>query len=233
MPGELSGTPLPDDPVIAPREPGGDRGGDSERGPAAGDVPQKGVAVADQRAAPRHMLVLRSAKLIVEGAEYLCILRDVSETGASIRIFHPLPAAASMVLELQNEDRHAVEMVWNEGEKAGLRFLHRADVARLIEMPSGYPRRGIRIRVNRPGVISWDAGEAECMILDIGQHGAKLASAQPVAIHQHMRLSAPGLPTVDGKICWRRGEKAGLAFETIFQLSELACTAAAMQARDG
>lgn len=51
----------------------------------------------DHRAAPRFTLLLRMAKLVCGPAEFLCIVRDVSETGASVKLFHPLPAGAPLL----------------------------------------------------------------------------------------------------------------------------------------
>src|SRR5690606_20786923 len=54
----------------------------------------------DMREAPRFALLIRSAKLICDSGEYLCIIRDVSETGVRLRLFHPLPPDQLLTLEL-------------------------------------------------------------------------------------------------------------------------------------
>ena len=47
-------------------------------GPASG---------AEARGAERYTVLLRTAKLIAGGAEYLCVLRDISATGVKLRLF--------------------------------------------------------------------------------------------------------------------------------------------------
>ena len=44
------------------------------------------------RGAQRFTLLIRTAKLVCESGEYLCVIRDVSSTGVRLRLFHDLPA---------------------------------------------------------------------------------------------------------------------------------------------
>ena len=177
---------------------------------------------AELRAAPRHALLIRSAKLIIEEAEYLCVLRDASDTGVSLRLFHEVPASRFMVLELQNEERHAIELVWRDGERMGLRFCEPIAVHRLIEMRTPFEKRQIRVRLNVPAVIGVGLDTAMCTILDLSQHGAKVACDRTFALDQRVGLVASGMPRVPAKIRWRKESHAGLSFETTFQLAELA-----------
>ena len=50
---------------------------------------------------------MRTAKLVVDGREYLCVLRDASATGVKLRLFHPMPAGDAIALELFLMDRAA------------------------------------------------------------------------------------------------------------------------------
>ncbi len=186
------------------------------------DAPYHGVNPADLRAAPRHALLIRAAKLVVDSAEYLVVLRDASDTGVSLQLFHEMPAAGVMLLELQNEARHEVERVWLREGRMGMRFLQPIDVEQLIEMPAQFEKRPIRVRVAAPGSIGTLADNALCTIRDLSQHGAKVVCGKSFAIDQRVRLRATDMPTVPAKIRWRKGDMMGLAFETTFQLSELA-----------
>jgi len=193
-------------------------------------APSRPFDPADLRGAPRQTLLIRAAKLVIAEAEYLCILRDVSETGLSLRLFHDLPAARHMILELQNEDRHDVELVWKDGERMGMRFQQRVDINRMIEMPTPFDRRPIRVRLNLPAVIGVGEDTAMCAIRDLSQCGAKVACTRTFALDQRVRLVASGLPKVQGKIRWRRDGCVGLSFENNFQLGELALLIAALHA---
>ena len=66
-------------------------------------------AAAEQRAAQRYALMLRAGKLVCDGQEFLCILRDASATGFKARLFHNLPKGAAY--ELQGRALAAGRMV--------------------------------------------------------------------------------------------------------------------------
>src|SRR5687768_5980409 len=76
----------------------------------------------EQRGVPRFTLLIRAAKLLSPAGEFLCVVRDASEAGVSVRLFHPLPADVALTLEMPNGDCHELERVWEEEGKAGFRF---------------------------------------------------------------------------------------------------------------
>ena len=184
---------------------------------------------AEQRVAPRFTLLLRSAKLVGPQGEFLCVLRDASETGVNLRLFHPLPDCGRMLLEMQNGDCHEVELVWQEDGRAGMRFVKAADIARILESPSRFSKRPVRVNIAFEARMASAGEEAVVQVCDLSQQGAKVISEHHWAIAQRVRLSARGLPEVNAKVRWRRGTTYGLVFEDTFQLGDLARIIAAMQ----
>lgn len=183
----------------------------------------------DQRDAPRYTLLIRAAKLRCPAGEFLCIVRDASSTGVNIRLFHPLPENDRLLLELQNGDMHELELVWQDADRAGLKFLQPADISRIIESPSRYAKRPIRINLAAEGALASGAVSEPVTIHDISQQGAKITCAARFAIDQRVRLSTPGLPEVNAKIRWRDGTGYGLVFEDTFQFGDLARIVATIQ----
>jgi hypothetical protein len=108
---------------------------------------------ADLRGAPRFALMLRSAKLIADGVEYLCIIRDVSETGVKLRLFHPVPRAASLMIETASGQHYPMAVVWEAKNEAGFRFLERIDVDSFVSESGPYPKRPLRLRVHHPAEV--------------------------------------------------------------------------------
>ncbi|QZH76228.1 MAG: PilZ domain-containing protein [Erythrobacter sp.] len=178
--------------------------------------------LAELRAAPRYTLLIRAAKLVSRQGEYLCVIRDASETGISARVFHPIPSAKSMAIELQNGDRYKVELVWQDAERAGFRFSDMADVARLIACPSAFTRRPVRINLAAPALVEAHGISTYATIQDISQQGAKVACAASFAIDQRVKLLAEGMRDIPAKVRWRREGTCGLVFEETFQYGELA-----------
>ena len=177
----------------------------------------------DGRMAPRVTLLLRTAKLKARDREFLCIIRDVSATGIRLRLFHPLPEGATLVLETGNGDRYPLEPVWSYGENAGFRFLERINLGRLLKGPyEKFPKRQIRLRQALNGTIALANGPVDVTFENISQQGACVKCDRHLAIDQMIVLKAGGLPPVQAKVRWRRRPHYGLIFEQTFQIEELA-----------
>ncbi len=187
------------------------------------------ASAAEQRAAPRFTILIRAAKLRCGEAEFLCIVRDASETGISLRLFHPLPEGQELELELQNGDGYPLELVWQSEDRAGLKFRQPVDIARIIECPSRFAKRPVRAAFCAPVRLVSGAVEAEATLYDISQQGAKIVSPTRFAIDQRVRLCAPHLGEVHAKVRWRDGVTYGLVFEDTFQFGDMARIVAAMQ----
>ncbi|WP_162925101.1 PilZ domain-containing protein [Aurantiacibacter odishensis] len=184
----------------------------------------------EQREATRYTLLIRAAKLLCDAGEFLCVIRDVSESGISVRTFHRLPPAARMVVELQNGDRHEMEPIWQKDDRAGFRFVHQADIDRIIVSPSRYAKRAIRLNLSAPAVIEKAGGRREDVeIVDLSQQGAKIACDCRFALDERVKLSAAGLPETNAKVRWRKDGGCGLIFEDTYQYGDFARIAADLQ----
>lgn len=180
------------------------------------------------RSAPRYTLLMRTAKLIGSAGEYLCVVRDVSATGISVRTFHPLPAGA-LTLELPSGDRYPIETVWEKDGSAGFRFPAEVDVARLVEGKGRFPKRGVRLHLELAATLSSLGGTFNATIRNISQQGALVECNHRFALQQKVRLDSKGLPTIRAVIRWRRDNEYGLTFDDTFQFAELARIAAQLQ----
>ncbi len=187
---------------------------------------------AEMRDAPRFTLLIRAAKLVTRRGEFLCVIRDASDTGLSARIFHPLPSCKEMTVELQNGERFDVEMVWQEEDRAGFRFKSRVDVKTIIESQSSFAKRPVRINLTAPAQIETLETAEYATIQDISQQGAKVACMNGYAIDQRVKLLAAGIRDTHAKVRWRQDGTCGLVFEETFQFGELARIARELQRAD-
>lgn len=189
-------------------------------------------SVEELRSAPRFTLLIRSAKLIGDTGEYLCIIRDVSASGLRLRIFHPLPPLERCALELSTGERFEIERVWESSDHAGFRFADWIDVQQFIAEASPYPKRALRLRLEFPATITADGTNAPALVRDLSREGARIETALPLAIRQKVNFVARGLPQIVGSVCWRSSSAYGLVFQQVFTFEELAKLAAQLQPFD-
>ena len=181
-----------------------------------------GADADDERSAPRFTLLIRSAKLTTVDAEYLCVVRDASASGISVRLFHPLPADVPLTLELPNGDRHALERVWEEEGKAGFRFEKPTELERIVEGPSRFSKRALRVSLEMPCDLVAGIRRCKGTLRNLSQQGALISTEERLSLAQRIKLTARGLPEVAAKVRWRRNEQYGLTFEDNLQFSDLA-----------
>lgn len=184
------------------------------------------VAVAatgeEQRNAPRFTLLIRVAKLIADGREFLCILRDASATGFKARLFAPLPAHDELAMELGNGDRFPVELVWYRNDYAGFRFKDHVVVERLLDETHGqFPKRQVRLRVELDGLLHSGGETVRVGLHDISQQGASITSDKWLLMNELVRVETGVTQPLYAKVRWRNHPRYGLIFEQTFKLDEL------------
>ena len=192
------------------------------------DRPPVAPAAGDERDAPRFTLLIRAAKLVSGTTEFLCVLRDASELGVSVRLFHSLPAGLDLTLELPNGDHHPLDRVWEEDGKAGFRFREPVALERIVESRSPY-RRSMRVRLEVPCSLVLGDRRASATIGNLSQDGALIRTQEPLSLVQRVRIGIEGCPEIAARVRWRRGDDYGVSFEDTFQFAELAALAFDLQ----
>jgi len=189
---------------------------------------------ADQRAAPRFTLLIRAAKLVSAQGEFVCVIRDVSETGVSVRLFHALPSCKDFALHMPAGATYEVSCVWQRENEAGFTFAHSVQVGQLVNESSDYPKRGLRLGLCFPVLVHTLSGSFDAVVENLSQQGARITCDQLLAIDQNVRIAAPGLTGKTGevraKVRWRRERQYGVVFDDTFTLGEFARLAAQLQA---
>lgn len=189
---------------------------------------------AEQRAAPRFTLLIRAAKLVCESGQFVCVIRDVSETGVSVRLFHALPAEERFELHMPAGAVYPITRVWQRGMEAGFRFDAPVAVELLVHEASIYPKRGLRLGVTFPVTATSLTQRCNAIVGNLSQQGALLECDALFAIDQSLRIAAvdkaQGFKEIRAKVRWRRGTRYGLVFDDTFTLADFAKLAARLQA---
>lgn len=192
---------------------------------------QPGVATADaeHRTAARYTPLIRTAKITGAAGEFLCVVSDISATGVSVRLFHQLPRDTSLKLEMPNDERLPIELVWEQEGRAGFRFASPVELNRVLSGHSQWPKRPIRLNLDMPATLAGLTGQFDATIKNISLQGAQIECATRLAIDQRLRLSSRILPEIVTKVRWRNGRYYGLIFDNTFQFADLARIAAFAQ----
>lgn len=176
----------------------------------------------EERRAPRFTLLIRTAKLIIEDKQYLCVVRDISMTGASIKSFHPVPEGKRTALEFPTGDTYPVEMVWQKDGEAGFQFHTPIDVEDIIMATGDYPKRDLRFDVELPLQIEGGSLPIPAQLANVSRQGGLIHCDTALAIGQPLRIKAAGLPDIEARVRWRKGQAYGLVLDTTFSLVNLA-----------
>lgn len=184
---------------------------------------------AEQRTAARYTPLIRTAKITGISGEFLCVVSDISSSGVSVRLFHPLPRDHALNLEMPNGDSLALERVWEKEGRAGFRFAGDIDLGRVLAGQGDWPKRPIRLNLDMPAKLAGLTGRFDATIKNISMQGAQIECASRLAIDQRLRLSNALLPEIVTKVRWRRGTLYGLIFDNTFQFADLAKTVALAQ----
>jgi hypothetical protein len=177
----------------------------------------------DRRKSTRFALLFRAAKLVADGREYLCVVRDASTEGLKIRYFGQFPDSANLRIELSNGDIFPVELVWNEGSYAGLRFAEVVEVSRIVALGDGdLPKRNFRLRTDIAAELICDQIPYPVTVRNLSQQGAGIECEERFAQNRLVRLEIDGLPQLYAKVRWHCGNDCGLVFETTLSFEALA-----------
>jgi len=205
----------------------------SARQPDMADAAQE---TGEQRTAQRFTLLIRAAKLVCAAGEFVCVLRDVSETGVSVRLFHRLPAEERYTLHMPGGAAYPIINVWERGLEAGFQFAEPVAVDMLINEAAAFPKRGLRLAVSFPVTLTTISQRCTAMVENLSQQGAQLECNGLFAIDQNLRMEgggvAPELREIRAKVRWRRGTRYGLVFDDTFTLSDFAKLMARLQRPD-
>ncbi len=176
----------------------------------------------ERRSAPRFSLVMRTAKLISQSGEYVCIVRDVSETGVKLRLFHPAPPDQFLFLALANGRIHPLQFVWQEENHAGYRFTATIDVEEFIDEPSSFGQREVHLSLDRQVTLEASGRSLTGRLVNISQQGACVELRESVPIRKAVTFVMDGAAKRTGHICWRRGPAHGLVFQDTMSLNQFA-----------
>jgi len=184
---------------------------------------------ASGRASKRRALMLRSAKVIAQAGEFVCIVRDVSDLGTSLSFLHDVPPDERMILALANGLTYPIERVWSGKRQAGYRFGADVTMDEFIRENAPFELRPIRLEIEADARTIDGREHTPVRMRNISTHGAMFESLSDHAQGRLIVFQIEGAPQYLAQICWREETRYGLRFQHPIALAELAGIALRIQ----
>jgi len=165
---------------------------------------------------------MRVAKIVCTSGEYVCIVKDISSTGARLRFLHEQPADQQYILEMANGFRCAMQCMWRQDAHAGFRFSREIDVEDFLDDAGSHGRPEVRVKLEIPARIAVKSKSCDTILIDLSQNGACILLSEQIAEQQLVLLSVDGLNPRFGHIRWRKGQLHGLVLQQGLNLTEFA-----------
>lgn len=203
-----------------------------------GTEPEAWVTELERRRASRLDRLFRGVKLRVDDQECLAVVRDASPYGLRLRLYHGLPEHRRLAIELANGECHPLQLVWHNGDNAGVFFVEPIDYEAFLRalnergVPAdvvrvGPMRRHLRVNVHREGYLR-AGGSADPVVLnDISQGGACITCNAWLSLAQPVTVDAAPFPHLEARVRWRDHPRYGLAVTPVLAFDELARLVAA------
>ncbi len=183
--------------------------------------------------APSKSLMLRSAKVICQTGEYVCLVRDVCELATSLSFLHDVPPEPRILLSLANGMIYPIERVWAGKRQAGYRFAAQVSLDEFMHKATPFQARPTRLCIRTAALLTDGRENHRARLLDISTHGAKFECGTGLTQRGLIRFQMSGMNPRLGQIAWRddSGEVArfGLHFQHPVAFRELAQTALRLQ----
>ncbi|NQX95374.1 MAG: PilZ domain-containing protein [Erythrobacter sp.] len=191
-----------------------------------------------KRASP----MLRSAKVVCQTGEYVCLVRDVSEDGVLLSYLHEVPGEPRIILSLANGQTYPIQRLWAGEAQAGYRFAGHAPLEEFLHESAPFNVRPVRLTVSAAARVIDGSASYGAQLLDLSAQGAKFeinttlrakndAGALPKG--RIISFQAHGLAPLLGEIVWCEANGAsaryGVRFRSPLTLRGLAEAALRMQ----
>lgn len=187
------------------------------------DAPQS----TDRRSGQRYMTVLQAGKLVTARFQELCLIRNISSGGMMAEIFAPVAEGEDVDIEFKAGVAAAGIVRWVRDGRAGIEFKQRIDVDAVLAPHRGrMAPRSPRLDIDGMAAIEIGDDEISLPVLDISQGGIKVAAHEELEPGLDVVVNIDGLPLRASSVRWVKDGCAGISFNNIMSLSQIAHWAA-------
>jgi hypothetical protein len=176
----------------------------------------KSRSAGDRRGEKRHIALLRVALLHVGGTRELCVVKNISPSGLSARVYRKLAIGDEVEIEFRSGELLKGSVVWEGNWDIGILFPEPIDIGPVLASRrvtgTGRGRNLPRINVNVPARFMSGPQSFGGQLKDILQSGAKVRTESAIPVHAKVVLILPDLPPTAGVVRWGCGTEIGISF---------------------
>jgi hypothetical protein len=180
----------------------------------------------DRRGHKRQRALLRVALLHTEGTKDLCVVKNISASGLSARVYRRLAGNSHVRVEFRSGELLSGSIVWERDWDVGIVFPKPIDVDSVLASrwitEEGRRRTLPRIDLACRGQLTAGSRSLNVMLQDISQGGARVQTEAPVTDLRNIVLSLADLPPIPGVVRWMGGTEVGISFNECVAFEQLA-----------
>ncbi len=181
----------------------------------------------DRRTGQRYMTVLQAGKLVTENFQELCLIRNISSGGMMAEIFADVGEGEIVGVEFKAGTIVEGVVRWVREGRSGIEFLEKIDVHEVLAPHHGrMSPRSPRLEIDGMATLEIEDEEFELPVVDISQGGIKVANQHPIEPGLDVIVNIDGLPLRASVVRWVDEDYAGISFNNIMPLSQVAYWAA-------
>ena len=173
--------------------------------------------VMDRRDDLRHISVLRVGRVLWDGLDQLCVVRNLSMGGLMLECLH-IPAIGQRVaVELRSDKEMTGIVRWTRGNSIGIEFDQRVNVELILkeERNSLLRVRPRAPRFVRRAPVKLICGTETIMgeTVDISVGGLSCRTDQPLKRGEPIVAALENIGATNAELRWEKGDVAGIRFE--------------------
>jgi hypothetical protein len=166
--------------------------------------------------------LFRVGALTTNDTRELCVVRTVSPTAMTIKVFSALHAGDRVAIEFKHGEPIDGTVSTVDGCSAEVRFDRPVDVAAIVAAAPDGPRpRMPRIEIDCVATVREGANQYRVRASDISQGGIRVESDAPLPERAHVVVSIGGMEPEQAVVTWRRGRLTGLSFNRLLSIRQL------------
>lgn len=181
---------------------------------------------AERRLDDRLLTMLPTAKLVIDGEQQLCRIRNISAGGLLAETLARHEVGSLVRIEFNSHQHLPGEVVWTRETSCGIKFEQNVDLRELLAnrpaRGSGQRTRPPRLDISCNAILDVEGKRYRSQISDISLGGLKVAISDRDCVGKDVTVALESLGTISGTIRWYKAGKAGIVFAKPLRFEQLA-----------